>query len=41
MCIAVTSFQPKIIRLLADCEFDIYSDVVDLATYDMALLSGC
>lgn len=38
MCIAVTSFQANIMRLLADYEFEINSDVVDLATYDMGLV---
>ncbi|CAN0225223.1 unnamed protein product [Hapterophycus canaliculatus] len=38
MCITVANFQPRIVKLLADYQFEIDSDVVDLATYDMALL---
>lgn len=38
MCIAVTSFQAKIMRLLEEYEFEIDSDVVNLATYDMGLV---
>ena len=38
MSIAVNNFHHNIVRLLADYKFDIDSDAVDLATYDMALL---
>lgn len=38
ICIAVASFQAKIIRLLAEYEFEINSDAVDLATYDIGLV---
>lgn len=37
MCIAVTRFQANIMRLLVSYKFEVNSDVIDLATYDMAL----
>ncbi len=37
MCIAVTRFQANIMRLLVAYRFEVSSDVVDLATYDMGI----